>query len=193
MSASPQELTRLLADWRRGDRTVLAKLMPLVYEHLHRLAHRAMRREGPGHTLQTTALVHEACLRLMGPHPVDWQSRAHFYAVAAQVMRRLLVDHARGGQTAKRGGGARRLTLDEAALVSPEPSAELLALDEALQKLAALDERKSRLVELRYFGGLTAEETAEVLGVSLRTAEREWLKAKLWLYRELTGKDGDAA
>src|SRR5262249_20644589 len=148
------------------DPAALDKLMPLVYERLRELAHRAMRQENPGHTLQTTALIHEAYVKLMGLRPVDWQSRAHFYAVAARVMRRLLVDHARGRRRAKRGNGVQCVRLEETALVSPEPSAELLGLEDALLKLAELDERKSRLVELRYFGGLTTEEAAEVLGIS---------------------------
>jgi RNA polymerase sigma factor (TIGR02999 family) len=180
----------LLHKWRDGDRAALDELVPLVYDELRRIARRYMRRERPGQTLQTTALVNEAYLRLAGSHPVAWQDRAHFYAVAAQVMRRLLVDRARARRYARRGGGGLRVTLDEEAAVAPGPDVELLALDVALAKLSELDERKGRLVELRYFGGLSNEEAAEVLGVSAITAKREWLKAKAWLYRELRPGDG---
>ncbi len=194
MTSSPQQVTELLHDWRNGDRQALDELMPLVYEELRRIAHRHMRRERPGQSMQTTALVNEAYLRLIGSTPVEWQDRAHFFAVAATVMRHLLVDRVRARQYEKRGGGARQVSLDEAAVVSPAQDLDLLALDEVLAKLAAIDERKSRLVELRYFGGLSAEEAAEVLGVSEITVKREWLKAKAWLYRELTkGGGGDEA
>jgi len=194
MTSSPQQVTELLHDWRHGDRQALDELMPLVYEELRRIAHRYMRRERPGQSMQTTALVNEAYLRLVGSAPVEWQDQAHFFAVAATVMRHLLVDRARARQYEKRGGGARQVSLDEAAAISPAQDLNLLALDEVLEKLAAIDERKSRLVELRYFGGLSAEEAAEVLGVSEITVKREWLKAKAWLYRELTkGGGGDEA
>src|SRR6266498_3472682 len=168
MTPDPHQVTELLGRWRKGDGAALGELMPLVYNELRRLAHRQMRRERPGHTLQTTDLANEAYLRLVGSHQVDWQDRVHFFAVAAQIMRHLLVDRARARRYVKRGGGARQV-----------------ALDEALTRLAALDERKSKIVELRYFGGLSAEEVAEVLGVSTITVKREWLKAKAWLYREL--------
>ena len=194
MTSSPQQVTELLHGWRGGDRQALDELMPFVYEELRRIAHRHMRRERPGQSMQTTALVNEAYLRLVGSAPVEWQDRAHFFAVAATVMRHLLVDRARARQYEKRGGGARQVSLDEAAVVSPAQDLDLLALDEVLAKLAAIDERKSRLVELRYFGGLSAEEAAEVLGVSEITVKRERLKAKAWLYRELTkGGGGDEA
>jgi len=185
MSPSPQEVTQLLRDWRQGNRAAFDQLIPLVYDELRRLAKRHLQRQSPGHTLQTTALVHEAYLRLIEQQNIEWQNRAHFFAVAARAMRFLLVDHARARQYAKRGGGARQVTLDEVAVVSPERNTDLLALDEALSRLAALDPRKSQVVELRYFGGLSAEETAEALGVSEVTVKREWLKAKAWLYREL--------
>jgi RNA polymerase sigma-70 factor (ECF subfamily) len=185
MTSSPDDVTRLLTDWRHGDAAALELLMPLVYDELRRLAHRYMKRERAEHTLQTTALVNEAYLRLCGGRAVAWRDRAHFFGVAARVMRHLLVDHARGRRNARRGGGARHVTLDEAAVVSPARAAEVLALDEAMTRLAALDPRKSRLVELRYFGGLDVDETAEVLGVSAITVKREWLKAKAWLYLEL--------
>ena len=192
MTPSPQEVTPLLVDWRNGNRAALEKLMPLVYDELRRLAKHYMARENPGHTLQTTALVNEAYLRLIGQQQVEWQNRAHFFAIAAQIMRHLLVDHARSHQYAKRGGGAQQVTLDEVAIVSRECSADVLALDEALSRLAAIDPRKSQLVELRYFGGLSTEETAEVLGVSEITVKREWQKAKAWLYRELSQEQSGA-
>lgn len=193
MTPSPELITQLLLDWRKGDQTALDKLMPLVYAELRRLAHRYMSRERPGHTLQTTALVNEAYVRLAGRQNVEWQNRVHFFAVAAQIMRHLLVDHARSRQYAKRGGAAYRVTLEETAVITEEQNEQVLALDEALGKLAALDPRKTRIVELRYFGGLSVEEAAEVLGVSVVTVRREWLKAKAWLYRELRpGNDDDS-
>jgi RNA polymerase sigma factor (TIGR02999 family) len=185
MATSPQEVTQLLIDWRGGNRAALDSLISLIYDELHVLARRLMGRERGNHTLQTTALINEAYLRLIGRQSSDWQNRAHFFAVAAQVMRHLLVDHARTRQYARRGGSAIRITLDEAVAASPEGSVDLLALNEALDRLDAIDERKRRIVELRYFSGLSAEETAEVLGVSAITVKREWLKAKAWLYREL--------
>jgi RNA polymerase sigma factor (TIGR02999 family) len=185
MNPAPHQVTELLVRWRAGDSTALEELMPLVYDELHRLAHRYMRRERPGQTLQTTALVNEAYLRLVGSARVEWQNRAHFFAIAAQIMRHLLVDRARSRRYSKRGGGAHQVTLDEIAIISQEQDADLMALDEALTRLAALDERKSRIVELRYFAGLSAEETAEVLEVTAITIKREWSKAKAWLYREL--------
>jgi len=185
---SPPEVSQLLADWSNGDKAALDKLMPLVYDELRRLAHHYMNRERPGHTLQTTALVNEAYLRLVDQRHVRWQNRAHFFAIAAQMMRRILVDHARSHQYAKRGGHARQVSLDEAAVASQERAADLLALDEALTELAAIDPQQARTVELRFFGGLSIEETAEVLGLSPATIKREWGAAKAWLYREINKK-----
>lgn len=193
MDLATQEVTQLLVDWRNGDHEALDKLIPLVYGELRRIAGRYMKRERAGHTLQTTALVNEAYLRLVGQQHIEWQDRAHFFAVAAQVIRHLLVDYARSRHYAKRGGNAQRITFDETAVVSTQRDDNLLALDEALTKLAAIDPRKVKLVELRYFGGLSAEETAVVLGVSEITVKREWLKTKAWLYRELTEETSDEA
>ncbi|HEX4665862.1 MAG TPA: sigma-70 family RNA polymerase sigma factor [Chthoniobacterales bacterium] len=190
-SPSRQAVTQLLGDWRRGDTGALERLIPLVQPELHRLAHHYMSRERAGHTLQTTALINEAYLRLVDNSKPLWQNRKHFVAAAAQLMRRIMVDHARQRLSLKRGGGAVRVTLDETAWVTDTRSEELLALDEALESLAALDPRKSQIVELRYFGGLTAEETAEFLNLSLRTVEREWNMAKAWLYRALSEKQPD--
>jgi RNA polymerase sigma factor (TIGR02999 family) len=159
--------------------------MPLVYEELRRLAHQYMRREHPGHTLQTTALVNEVYFRLIDQKRMHWQNRAQFFAIAAQLMRRILVDHARSHQYAKRGGGAHKVSLDEGALVAEEQAADLIALDDALLSLASIDERKSRIVELRFFGGLSVEETAETLKTSSRTVMREWSMAKAWLYQTI--------
>jgi len=184
----PHEITRLLRDWRGGNQAALDQLLPLVYDELRRLAGRYLRREPAGQTLQPTALVNELYLRLVDQPEVDWQNRAHFFAVAAQAMRFLLLDRARSKQQAKHGGGARQVELEETAVISAEPSTDLLALDEALTRLAVLDPRQGRIVELRYFGGLSTAEVAEVLGVSEITVKREWLKAKAWLYRELRGK-----
>lgn len=181
----PQDVTQLLVDWRNGDESALNELMPLVYDELHRLAKRYMAHERHNHTLQATALVNEAYLRLAGQEQVEWQNRAHFFGIAAQVMRHLLVDHARSRQSSKRGSGAQQITLDETAAVMPETSVEVIALNTALDKLAQFDERKARIVELRYFGGLGADETAEVLGLSEITIKREWLKAKAWLFQEM--------
>jgi RNA polymerase sigma factor (TIGR02999 family) len=192
-SPSQQEVTQLLADWSDGDDGALDKLIPLVQPELHRLAHHYMRRERTGHTLQTTALLNEAYLQLVDDSPHNWQNRTHFMAAAAQLMRRIMVDHARERCSLKRGGGALRVTLDDAALVTGKRSEELLALDEALEGLAAQDPRKSRIVELRYFGGLTEEETAAFLKLSDRTVRREWRMARTWLYRALSGKEPDEA
>ena len=181
---SPKEITRLLVAWGDGDESALEGLTPLVYDELRRLAHHYMSQERPGHALQTTALVNEAYLRLIDWKNVHWQSRAHFFAVSAQLMRRILVDFARSQGYAKRGGGALQVTLDEA-LVSGEKSADIVALDEALRSLAELDERQSKVVELRFFGGLSIEETAEVLKVSEGTVRRDWSLARAWLHREL--------
>jgi RNA polymerase sigma factor (TIGR02999 family) len=183
----PQEVTQLLRDWRGGDTTAFDQLMPLVYAELRQIAQRYMNRERASHTLQTTALVNEAYLRLLDQQAVPWQNRAHFFAVAAQIMRHLLVDHARARGFAKRGGQAQQIELSDDCAVSAAPAVELLALDEALHKLHTHDPRKARIVELRYFGGLSVEETAEVLGIADITVKREWLKAKAWLYRELNG------
>src|SRR6267143_910079 len=181
---STHEVTQLLEKWSNGDTAALDKLTPLIYDELRRLAHHYMSSERPGHTLQTTALVNEAYLRLVDRKNVHWQNRAHFFAIAAQSMRCILVDHARGQAYAKRGGGARKITLDEATVVSQERAAEVVAVDEALKGLAALDPQQSRIVELRFFGGLTIEETAEVLHLSPATIKRQWGTARAWLYHE---------
>src|SRR5215510_4119614 len=170
---SSQEVTRLLLAWRNGDQEALERLTPLVYGELRRMAHRFMRRERPDHTLQSSALVNEAFLRLIDCQQVDWQNRAHFYGIAAQMMRQILIDHARSHARAKRGGALRLVEFEETAIVSVERAIELIALDDALNALAEFDLNKSRIVELRFFGGLTNEEVAEVLGMSLRTVERE--------------------
>jgi RNA polymerase sigma-70 factor, ECF subfamily len=190
-SSSQQEVTQLLADWRGGDERALEKLIPLVQPELHRLAHHYMSRERAGHTLQTTALLDEAYLLLVGHTKRNWQNRTHFVAAAAQLMRRIMVDHARERHALKRGGGPLKVTLDEAVAVTETRSEELLALDDALERLAAQDSRKSQIVELRYFGGLTVEETGEFLKLSQRTVEREWNMAKAWLYRALRGEEPD--
>lgn len=186
-------MTRLLLAWRSGDRAALEELVPLVYAELRRLAHRQMRRERPGHTLQTTALVNETYLRLVDAKQVRWQNRAHFFAICAQLMRRILVDHARARGSLKRGGDAVHVALDDTPLGSPPPDADLLALDEALTSLATVDVRKSRVVELRHFGGLSVEETAEALDVSPETVMRDWKVAKLWLLRELKREAAEEA
>jgi len=184
-SSSP-EVTRLLLAWRNGDQEALERLTPLVYGELRRMAHRFMRRERPDHTLQSSALVNEAYIRLIDCRQVGWQNRAHFFGIAAQMMRQILIDHARSHARAKRGGALRQVSFEETALVSEERAAELIALDDALTALAALDLSKSRIVELRFFGGLTNEEVGEVMGMSLRTIEREWRKAKAWLRRAIS-------
>ena len=189
--SSQQEVTQLLGAWSAGDDRALGKLIPLVQPELHRLAHHYMSRERGGHTLQTTALLDEAYLLLVKDPDRDWHNRTHFVAVAAQLMRRIMVDHARARCAFKRGGDMTRVTLDEAALVTDKHSQELLALNEALESLAAQDRRKSQIVELRYFGGLTVEETAEFLKMSRRSVEREWSMAKAWLYRALRGDEPD--
>jgi RNA polymerase sigma-70 factor, ECF subfamily len=187
--ATRHEVTQLLDDWTGGDEGALEKLFPLVQPELHRLAHQYMSRERAGHTLQTTAIINEAYLRLVDNTKPVWQGKTHFIAAAAQWMRRIMVDHAREHHALKRGGGAVKVTLDEAALVTEARSEELLALDEALGSLAQQDPRKGKIVELRYFGGLTVEETAEFLKLSQRTVEREWTMAKAWLYRALSGEE----
>jgi RNA polymerase sigma factor (TIGR02999 family) len=185
VEAVSQEITQLLLAWNEGDEKALDRLVPLVHEELHRLAHRYMAGERVGHPLQTTALVNEAYLRLIDSSRVRWQNRAHFFAVSAQLMRRILVDFARARKKLKRGGDVIQVSLDEATVISQEPSADLVALDEALQMLASFDERKSKVVELRFFGGLSVDETAEVLKVSPITVMRDWNLAKVWLLREL--------
>ena len=185
---SSNEVTQLLLAWGDGDQTAFEKLAPLVYAELHRLARGYMHRENPGHLLQTTALVNEAYLRLVDQQDLRWQNRAHFFAIAAQLMRRILVDFARARHAAKRGGVAHQVTFDEAAIISTERDADFIALDDALQNLAAIDPRKSQIVELRFFGGLSVEETAEVLKLSPRTVTREWNLARAWLHRELSRK-----
>ena len=187
MTPLPLDVSQLLVAWRNGDESARDELLPLVYQELHRLAHQYMSRERAGHTLQTSALVNEAFLRLADQRDVQWQNRAHFVGLAGQMMRRILVDYARNRGYAKRGGGAVQVSLDEELVVSDERSAEVVALDDALQSLARLDERKSRLVELRFFGGLSIEETAEVLAVSPGTVMRDWTLAKAWLRREMSG------
>jgi len=180
------DLTGLLIEWARGDKAALDQLTPLVYDEIRRIAHRYVQHEREGQTLQTTALVHEAYLRLAGSQNVDWQNRAHFFAVTAQVMRHILIDHARRRQYVKHGGEAQRVSFDavrEATMMSQPRAAELLALDEALTELAKIDPRKSRVVELRYFGGLSLEETADVLEISAMTVRRDWRAAKAWLYK----------
>jgi len=183
-SASP-DVTLLLTELAHGNQEAGEKLVPLVYEELKSLARSYMRRERPDHTLQTTALVHEAYLRMVRQRTVDWQNRSHFFGIAAQLMRRILIDHARGHLRAKRGGAQEILPLDGAIVFSPEHSAELVKLDHALERLSKLDARQSRIVELRFFGGLTVEETAEFLGISPKTVKRDWSVAKAWLHAEL--------
>jgi RNA polymerase sigma-70 factor, ECF subfamily len=186
MEASSQSVSYLLQRWGAGDRAALDQLLPLVYDELRRMARRYMGQQSADHTLQTTALIHEAYLRLIGQEEKQWENRAHFFGVAAQAMRHILVDYARARQTAKRGGEARAVSLEEAAYVSDERAAELVALDEALAQLTQLAPRQSRVVELRYFGGLSVAEIAEVLQVSTDTVTRDWNQAKAWLYRELS-------
>ena len=184
---STQSVTDLLQAWASGDQTALDDLLPLVYDDLRRQARRFMRLQPARHTLQTTALVHEAYLRLVGQSAVKWNGRAHFFAVAAKAMRSILVDHARARSAAKRGGSTRAITLDDASgIAAPQASVDVLALDEALGRLGELDSRKSQLVELRYFGGLSLEETAKVLEVSVMTVRRDWRAAKAWLFKAVT-------
>jgi len=183
---SQKQITQMLVDWGNGDEAALERLTPLVYDQLHRLARKYMVRERPGHTLQASALVNEAFIRLIDWKNVHWQNRAHFFGVSAQIMRRILVDFARSRDYAKRGGGVRNVSLDEAAVIPTERGTDLVALDEALNSLAELDERQSRVVELRFFGGLSLEEIAEVLRVSVGTVRRDWSLARAWLHRELS-------
>jgi RNA polymerase sigma factor (TIGR02999 family) len=190
--SAPQDVTKLLAAWSQGDQAALEALIPLVYDELRELARHYLVREKPGHTLSSTGLVHEAYLRLVTQKEVTWQNRAHFFGVASQMMRRILVDHARRHAYAKRGGGALTLALDEGIAVPQQREIGLVALDDALNGLAKLDERQSRMVELRFFGGLSIEETSVVLGVSAPTVKREWASARAWLYREISRGSLDA-
>lgn len=180
-----KNLTKLLIDWSNGDKEALDRITPLIYKELQILATRYMRRERAGHTLQTTALVHEAYLQLVDQNRVEWKNRAHFFGIAAQLMRRILIDHARKRQSIKRGGDVVKISFDEAAVVSDERADELVALDEALIRLARHDSLQSHLVELRFFGGLTVQETAEVMKITPAEVKREWAVAKAWLYRQL--------
>jgi RNA polymerase sigma factor (TIGR02999 family) len=193
MAPAPGEVTQLLSEYRGGKREALDRLLPIVYGELRSMAARYLRAERGDHTLQPTALVHEAYVRLVGQRDVDWQNRAHFFGVAAQIMRRLLVDHARTSRRRKRGGGDLKIPLEEAGELADGGvggDVDLVALDDALERLAALSPKQSRIVELRYFGGLSIEETAEVLGVSTMTVKRGWAMARAWLHRELTGAEG---
>ncbi len=187
------EITELLQAWRQGDERALEKLTPQVYRELHRAAKRCMERERDGHTLQTTALINELYLRLSDLKPIDWQNRAHFFALCARQMRRILTDQARARQSHKRGGGAQLVSLDVDLVATPGASANLVAMDDALNRLAKVDERKSQVVEMRFFGGLSVDETAEVLRVSPETVMRDWKLAKAWLHRELSGEKLDGA
>jgi RNA polymerase sigma-70 factor (ECF subfamily) len=180
------EITQLLAEWSDGNQSALDELYPLVYDELHRLARRYMSRERQGHTLQTTALINEAYVRLVDQRNVHWANRSHFFAISAQIMRRILIDHARRHAYAKRGGGAQQVSLEEAATVARSAGSELIRLDEALKSLAEMDPRRSRVVELRYFGGLNNEEIAGVLNISENTVTRDWNMARAWLYQQLT-------
>ena len=186
MFPNPQGITQLLTRWSSGDKAALDELIPLIYPELRRLARAYMGRENSAHTLQTSALINEAYLRLVNQQDVEWQNRAHFYAVAAQVMRHILVDHARRYRSNKRGAGAEHIHLDDVAIVCEGRAADLIALDDALTRLALIDVRKSRIFELRFFGGLTVEETAEVMKVAPITIMREWRAAKAWLGREIS-------
>jgi RNA polymerase sigma factor (TIGR02999 family) len=187
LSSQPSDVTLLLQAWSQGDREALDRLMPLVYAELKRMAHRYLARERVGHGLQTTALVHEAYLKLVDQSRAQWQNRAQFFGVAAQLMRRILVDHARARDAAKRGAGHSPVSLDEAPTVAATPEQDLVGLDAALTRLSELDPRQGRIVELRFFGGLSVDEAAEVLSLSPATIKREWAMAKAWLYRELGG------
>ena len=183
-----RDITTLLVDWRNGDRSALDELTPMVYRELRQLAASYMKHERPDHTLQSTALVHEAYLRLTGEMNVDWENRSHFFGIAAQIVRRILVEHARAAKTAKRGSGAVMLSMNEAVNAGVNRSPELLELDDALNALSEIDERQARVVELRFFAGLNVDETAEVMSISRATVKREWASAKAWLYRELGRK-----
>ena len=190
---SKSEITQLLKAWGQGEQEALEKLTPLVYDELHRMAHQYMAREQPGHILQTTALVNEVYVRLVDVRQVNWQNRAHFLAVCARMMRRILTDYARSRNYQKRGGAAQHVSLEHAEAVLPVEDADLVGLDQALERLAAFDSRKSQVVELRFFGGLSVRETAEVLKVSEESILRDWRLAKLWLVREMSGEKRDGA
>jgi RNA polymerase sigma factor (TIGR02999 family) len=183
---SSNQVTQLLVRWRDGDREALDSLMPIVYSELRGMAHRYLQRERSDHTLQSTALVHEAYVRLVGQKLPEWQNRAHFFGVAARLMRQILVEYARGHQAAKRGGSVCKITLDEGALVAPQADLDVMVLDDALQDLAKLDQQQSRIVELRFFAGLSIDDTSEVLGISPATVSREWTIARIWLHREIS-------
>jgi len=189
MPQSSENVTQLLVDWSKGNKEALDRLVPIVYEELRRQASRYLRRERAGHTLQTTALIHEAYLRLVDQRNVHWQNRAHFFGIAAQLMRRILVDHARTRKRAKRGGSNIRVSLDEATALATSRELDIVALDEALERLGEIDSQQSRIVELRFFSGLNVEETAEVLKISPATVKREWRIAKAWLHREISGDE----
>jgi len=191
MSSDSDNVTQLLTDWSGGNQQALEQLLPLIYNELRRLAHNFLYRERPGHTLQTTALVHEAYLKLIDQRDARWQNRAHFFAIAAQAMRRILIDSARRHSAVKRGSGGEKISLAEVAEISPERDSALLALDEALEALSAIDPEQARIVELRYFGGLTIEETAEVMNLSPATIKREWAMARAWLHQSLTDEEPD--
>lgn len=191
MPVLPNEVTELLLSWNQGDRDALDRLIPLVEAELRRLARRFMRRERGDHTLQTSALINEAYLKLVDQQSVQWQDRAHFFAVSAQIMRHILIDHARKHQYAKRGGGAEKIPLDEVAELSDQRAAELIAMDDALRDLATADPRKSQIVELRFFGGLSIEETAEALDISPATVTREWRMARAWLHHAMSSNEAE--
>jgi RNA polymerase sigma factor (TIGR02999 family) len=186
MSQPAQNVTQLLLGWGKGDKEALDQLLPIVYDELRRQAARYLRRERVGHTLQTTALIHEAYIRLVDQRNMQWQNRAHFFGIAAQLMRRILVDHARTKKRAKRGGSDIRVSLADATLVVKSRDLDVVALDEALERLVEIDEQQARIVELRFFSGLTVEETAEVLSISPATVKRDWSMAKAWLHREIS-------
>jgi RNA polymerase sigma-70 factor, ECF subfamily len=191
MGADSQQVTLLLARLTKGDEDAADRLIPIVYGELRRLARSYMARERTDHTLQATALVHEAYLKLVEQRSVNWQSRAHFFGIAAQIMRRILIDHARGHLREKRGGGQRAISMDDALAFAPEQSLELLRLDQSLERLAKLDPRQAKIVELRFFGGLTVEQTAKLLGISEKTVKRDWSVAKAWLHGELKAEYGN--
>ena len=191
MPQVPQNVTQLLMGWGKGDKAALDQLLPIVYDELRRQAARYLRHERAGHTLQTTALIHEAYLRLVDQTNVQWQNRAQFFGIAAQLMRRILVDHARTKKRAKRGGSDIRVSLGDAMALAKGQDLDVVALDEALERLAEFDDQQSRIVELRFFSGLTVEETAEVLGISPATVKRDWSVARAWLHREISGEAGE--
>lgn len=188
MTTSPKEITQMLIAWERGDQAALHKLMPMVYKELHRIAKHYMKAQTPDHTLQTTALIHEAYLKLVGQKDRSLKNRSHFFRVAAKAMKQILIDYARSRSRVKRGGGVKEVSLDEGATISIERAEEVIAIHDALNALSAIDKRKAEVVELRFFGGLTETETADVLGVSVDTIKRDWRLAKIWLRREVSEK-----